>query len=629
MISAIFSRPSRRRRFISAPRRARIRRPGHGLSAVALALGAFLLIAAPAAASTSHVFKETFGDGIRTTATNVVDPYPLLHPSDVKIDQSSHDIYVTDPGNYRVEKFNENGDFLLMFGQEVNETAVEESLTRAAEEDVCPASGHPGDKCKPGTPSESPGGLETPFYLAVDNSCSEQQQPLTGAACHEFDPSSGDVYVADTGDQLVSKFDSSGGIVKSWVAHGQESGADANHTFSGIGGLGVAANGDLYAAGDNRLSVWTYTQAGIFVPPIEPVRHEETVFFRGVFIYYGLAFDPSSGEVYGDESEYVNHANCFSSSCPVLDSFGQGFLAGGAEGIAVDGPSHSVYVADHALNDVIVFGDARPLVTTEAPSGATESEITLNGEIEPDGRGEITQCHFEYGFDQSYGTTVPCTPNPEVHPFSGPTHVTATITGLSAGTKDHYRLVATNSVGGYAHGSDETFITTQPPAIDGLKAEDLTATSAVLLAKVNPNGLHTTYKIEYGPSTNYGQTTPEGTIEASNSDQPIEVHLGNLTPGVVYHYTLVATNADGTTTAEDHTFNFYPPNCPNENVRQQAQANYLPDCRAYELVSPGNAGGAKLFSGGPNTGYATNPARFSFVGLYSIVPNSGGSPIDG
>ena len=71
---------------------------------------------------------------------------------------------------------------------------------------------------------------------------------------------------------------------------------------------------------------------------------------------------------------------------------------------------------------------------------------------------------------------------------------------------------------------------------------------------------------------------------------------------------------------EDHTFNFYPPSCPNENVRQQTQANYLPDCRAYELVSPGDAGGTQLYPVGPNTGYATNPSRFSFTGLFSTIP---------
>ena len=293
--------------------------------------------------------------------------------------------------------------------------------------------------------------------------------------------------------------------------------------------------------------------------------------------------------------------------------------------------THSVYAANSSSNEIAVFGDARPIVTTGPFTEASESEVTMTGEIDPAGRGDITGCEFDYGFDTSYGKTVPCTPDPSGHPFEGPTHVTARIDGFSPGTKDHYRLVATNSVGSTASGLDQTFITTQPPAIDGLASANLTATTADLNAQVNPNGLETTYEFVYGTTTAYGQSAPvpAGTLPASNADQAVSVHLENLQAQANYHYALVASNADGTTTTEDHTFNFYPPRCPNENLRQQTQANYLPDCRAYELVSPGDAGGTLFFPGGPNTGLATSPSRLSFTGLYSTIPGSGGSPIDG
>ena len=39
-----------------------------------------------------------------------VDPYPLSGPKDVEVDQSSRDIYVTDSGNHRVEKFDAAGE---------------------------------------------------------------------------------------------------------------------------------------------------------------------------------------------------------------------------------------------------------------------------------------------------------------------------------------------------------------------------------------------------------------------------------------------------------------------------------------------------------------------------------------
>ena len=96
------------------------------------------------------------------------NPYPLSGPRDVEVDQSSHDIYVADSGNHRIEKFNAAGQFLFMFGREVNKTAAENA--RTSDIDVCPAPGHPADVCQAGISGSSAGAFVTPAYLAVDNS---------------------------------------------------------------------------------------------------------------------------------------------------------------------------------------------------------------------------------------------------------------------------------------------------------------------------------------------------------------------------------------------------------------------------------------------------------------------------
>ena len=569
------------------------------------AVVALLVSAAPAnAASSSHALTGTIG----ASTSAHPDPYPLAAPTDVEVDQATHDIYVTDPDNHRVEKFTEEGEFLLMFGKAVNQTTGG---------NVCPE--HNGDVCQPGSSGNNAGALESPNFLAVDNSPGGE----------------GDVYVGDTGDNVVSKFDSSGHLIASWGAGGQKDGSDATDlpVFGPIHGLATDPKGNLYVFGEHYSNdVWTYSQAG---------NYTGWIYLTSLILEPGgfevpmipiFSFDPSNGELYEiGEAEQINHygSNCL--PCESLDSFGSGDLSGGAVGIAVDGASHAVYVADITNGSVAVFGDVRPTVSTGAPSEVSESEITLTGHVDPAGHGNITSCRFEYGINKAYGTSVPCSPDPTGHPFEGPTEVTATISGLSAGTKQHYRLVATNATGVVGNSQDQTFTTTQPPSIDGLKTDEISATTADLQAEINPNGLETTYQIKYGPSTSYGKAEPEpaGTIEAGYSDHEVKIDLTNLAPGVVYHYTLVATNKDGTTTAEDHTFNFYPPSCPNENVRQQTKTNYLPDCRAYELVSPENAAGTQLYPGGPNTGYSASPSRFTFVGLYSSIPNSGGDPIDG
>jgi hypothetical protein len=604
-----------------------------------------LVNAAPASANVSHALSANFG----SASGSPVNPYPLSAPGDVEVDQTSGDLYVTDPGNHRIEKFDSAGNFILMFGREVNKTAVENG--RPAEANVCPAAGHPGDVCKTGVSASTAGAFATPGYIAVDNS---------GGA------STGDVYIADVGNSLVSKFDSSGKIILNWGPGGRKDGSDALDLpgFGSIFGITVGGPNSNLSVGAAHfgVNILEYTPDGAYIPPYGfasggPLKSDaEGNYYMsagGVLAKHGpereapsfqvgtatpltgFNRDPSTGEIYQDTGTSIAH---YDSGCPTevgpcepLDSFGSSGLFG-ANGVAVDGETHTVYVANSTTGDIAVFGDVRPFVTTGQQSVATESEVTLTGHIDPAGRGNITSCYFEYGYDQTYGHTVPCSPDPAssqpASNFTGPTDVTATVTGLSSGTRNHYRLVAGNAPGATSFGSDEVFSSSRSPIIDGLIAENLTATSADIEAQVNPVGLETTYRVEYGTTTEYGHSapTPEGTLGASISAQGISVHLEGLTPRRVYHYRLVATNGDGTTTVADHTFNFYPPECPNSNVRQQTQANYLPDCRAYELVSPGNANGTQLYPGGPNAGDASVPSRFSFSGLWGTIPNSGGSP---
>jgi hypothetical protein len=616
-----------------------------GIGVLAVVVGSLLLAAPASASGSSHAFAASFG----ATSSTPANPHPLSGPTDIDVDQASHAFYVTDPGNHRVEKFDAAGNFLLMFGKGVDQTSGGNVCTEAS-----------GDTCKAGTSSANSGGFDSPEFVAVDN---------TGG------PSSGDVYVGDTGDNVVQKFNPSGQVISSWGAGGQKDGSDATDLpgFGPLAGVAVGGpTGTLYVAGTHYSDdIWTYTQngtyirwyatggllglsadqdgnfyyaapGGLFGPPTVwesiPIGENQDTNSYQVGTdspVAGIAFDPSTQELYQNTESAIDHYNsgCTpppSGPCDPADSFGSGHLSGPV-GLAADGTSHTVYVANSGSNDVAVFNDIRPIVTTGAPTGLTESDATLTGHIDPAGRGDITSCHFEYGFDKTYGSSVPCSPDPASVNFTGPTDVTATVTGFSPGTKNHYRLVASNAAGGTSNGVDQTFTTTQPPSVDGLASANLTATTADLNAQVNPNGLDTTYRFEYGLTISYGQSAPvpDGTISASSADQAISVHLDSLIPQNVYHYRLVATNIDGTTTTGDQTFNFYPPSCPNENVRQQTKANYLPDCRAYEIVSPGDAGGTQLYAFGPNSGHATNPSRFSFTGLFSTIPNSGGSPIDG
>lgn len=633
------------------------------------------LLATSAAADVSHVYSHSIGSATSSPPA----PYPVSAPTDVAVDRETGDVYVTDPPNYRVQKFDSAGNFILMFGKGVDENTGG---------NVCTAASH--DTCRPGTATGAPGGFLAPSYLAIDN----------------YPGGEGAVYVGDspgtenTSPGTVQKFTSGGILVTSWGLGGQKDGSDAIGEVPVFGKLtGVAIGGrcatpahtlwgdcepvgTLYISGNHYGGhhVWLYTQSGQyikwtaargpwlkadedgnfysvdhgtfsgtetihkFIPETgsyqDSVAHEMTTDLPSD----GFDFDPATHELYqatltrtgeGSHPPRIDHYEpCtpeVTGPCEPHDSFGSAQL-NQPRGVAVDGDTHAVYVANEGSNEVLVFTDARPIVTTGPTTGVTDDTVTFTGTINPAGRGDLTQCFFEYGFDEQYGNVVPCEPDPSANPpgshFTTETQVTATITGLSPGTTGHYRLVAKNTAEGSGAGLDRTYTSTAPPAILGLAAERLTATTADLVARITPNGRDTRYRFEYGTDLNYGQTipVPDGQLPASYESQPVEVHLTGLTPNVVYHYRLVAENESGVTRVEDHTFSFYPPACPNSNVRQQTKANFLPDCRAYELVSPADAGGTQLFANGPNTGYATSPSRLSFLGAFSTIPGAGGSP---
>jgi len=93
------------------------------------------------------------------------------------------------------------------------------------------------------------------------------------------------------------------------------------------------------------------------------------------------------------------------------------------------------------------------------------------------------------------------------------------------------------------------------PTIASVTASNIVFNSANLSATVNPNSKDTTYHYAYGTTGAYGYTTP--TLDAgagATTVQCQQILLSALEGNTVYHYTLVATNADGTTTMADQTF---------------------------------------------------------------------------
>jgi hypothetical protein len=249
------------------------------------------------------------------------------------------------------------------------------------------------------------------------------------------------------------------------------------------------------------------------------------------------------------------------------------------------------------------------LKTTEA-TNITKEGATLSGEVDPEGTG-LNACFFEY-VDQttfessqfSAAQTKPCAESPaSIGAGETAVPVHADVSGLTANTTYHFRVAAANAFG-TSRGAGESFETHGPPTITSSLAFEVTITTAKISAQIDPHGEATTYQVEYLTEVAYeanepgdrfaGATVaPDPAEDIGSGTAPREVQqlLGDLTPDTAYRFRFVATNAAGAAEGPVGRFVTFIPSgegasCPaNEAFRGGASAA-LPDCRAYEMVTP-------------------------------------------
>ena len=107
--------------------------------------------------------------------------------------------------------------------------------------------------------------------------------------------------------------------------------------------------------------------------------------------------------------------------------------------------------------DPAVIAARPPAASSEQADALSETSAVLNGLVNPN--GQATTYHFEYGTSSAYGSR---TDDAAVGAEAVEAPVSATLSGLAAGTTYHYRLVATNA-SGTTMGADRAFTTAAPP----------------------------------------------------------------------------------------------------------------------------------------------------------------------
>jgi tetratricopeptide (TPR) repeat protein len=189
------------------------------------------------------------------------------------------------------------------------------------------------------------------------------------------------------------------------------------------------------------------------------------------------------------------------------------------------------------------------VVITNRATYIASYSARLNGSVDP--HGLTTTVYFQYGTTISYGLTT------AIQSKTGDTYqnVAATIGGLTPSTTYHFRIVATNSAG-TRYGADRTFTTlgpTGPPVVITNPATLVASFSATLNGSVDPHGLTTNVRFQYGTTTSYGlHTAFQG--KTGNAYQNVAANISGLAASTTYHFRIVATNSAGTRYGADRTF---------------------------------------------------------------------------
>ncbi|HEX8689783.1 MAG TPA: hypothetical protein VF729_06025 [Solirubrobacterales bacterium] len=455
-----------------------------------------------------------------------------------------------------------------------------------------PGGGHeicrPADTCKGGSEGTADGEFgewAVGSFIAIDTK---------GTATDVDD----DVHVGDEG--RIQRFDTEG-VYEAQIALPGKT----------VQSLAVDGAGNLYySTGNNTVSKLSPTGAPI--PPSFAIPKADE--FTSRFIN-AIAID-SVGQLYvfADPSQRngfvdIDRIYRFDPTGSIVESFGAGEF-GNSTGLATNLCPGSTAPGNLYVSNQGIFGAPSSLRAYGTPpsgcglaitlpaTGIEETSVTLHGTVNPNAL-PVTDCRFEYGLTVApYEASVPCAESSaQIGEGFEPVPVHADVSGLAAGTVYHFRLVA-ESPAGIEKGSDRTFKTLGPPVISEEHVLGATDTEASVKALVNPEGFPTTYRVEYGLDTTYGQSTPEIAVGKDRSDHVVVANLSGLAPGTTYHWRVVATNSSDTTEGQDLTLTTYRPfapetSCPNQVLRTGSSA-LLPDCRAYEMVSPVDKNGGDI-----------------------------------
>jgi hypothetical protein len=574
-----------------------------GLATLGVLASGLVLCGAPARAAGEHALLTSFG-GSETPAGSFAAlefESGLSGLNDVAVDQSTGDPYVVDMGSGHdvVDVFSSSlaapaNSYLAQLSgfsfADASDVAIDNAcylhrpvaLTGGecaafdpSNGDVYVTDANRAVVDQYSTTIDASGVPSFTFVCELNGSSS----PCPGAQSAPFsDPcgvavdSQGDVYVADYGLDVVDIFNSSGGYVTQ---------------IEGVSrpcGVAVDSTGNVYVnkwhedvvkfspSSFPATGATTYTlqylvdnrngeDGSIANPGSNQFDHGSTA----------VAVDPSTNDVYVDDNKYIME---YDSSGNPIQQFGLGTISfapeeeeggrGGSLGVAVDGASGDVYVADGDIAGsspvVDLYGPPVAVaLNSDTVSGVTSTSATLNGDLNPGGAPGGVTYYFSYGEGTRCGGPGSLTSPAGLATGNGDVSESVSVTGLVPNQRYTY-CIAEKTADGAVFGQPVPFTTNGlAPAVDAQSVSGVSREEATLNVRVNPENEDTHYYFQYGTSTSYtgGEVplpAPGTDLGSAYGDQGASAALSGLAVNTVYHYRVVAVNATGTTYGVDQTF---------------------------------------------------------------------------
>jgi DNA-binding beta-propeller fold protein YncE len=388
--------------------------------------------------------------------------------------------------------------------------------------------------------------------------------PFTGSAPYISGNKISGLLMANTGERQVAADSTShefyvtdGNSIRAFQASGEPalfsagpgSGTNLIGGFDELAGLAVDANGFIYASEKGLERVRIFDPSGEevtqFAVPGEPrnlaVDSSGTVYVTR-FLATTLKYTPSSFP--------VTDATTYTAAAEPVSEFSMA--------VAVDPENDDVYVT-HFFPDakVAVYDKEGILIATFAGNGEEGELIQMSEGIAlNDVPGKKGDSVLASRFPGPFGPGIP----PQVEIFE-----------ISRGE-------------------------VAPPTIESTAASSVTADSATLHARINPNLAETTYWFEYGLedcAVSACTKVPLGGATLAEGADPVAVSqpIAGLEPGTTYHYRVVAENELSETQEP-----FGPTESPDKTFKTQAESLSfdLADSRTWEMVSPPDKSGSEL-----------------------------------